>query len=210
MLLLAAVACGDEKGSASSKPLSRAQLSRAVLTQGDMPGYKISKKSGSGNRDLVRADKKSCQPIVNAMDPEALAYENRFAASHIIKNTEGSRAPTAEYILTISSVESASVAKRTVKDLKKAISACNSGFKTGSSGLASKVSSVTAGEVSLGDEGVEFSVEYQSSLKRRYAVTQKGASLTTIVAQHASWRRLVPVPQKIVDAQRQKLAETVK
>ncbi|MFD5701362.1 hypothetical protein [Streptomyces lasiicapitis] len=203
--LLTAAACGDEKETPSSKPWSRDRLSSAVLVPGDVPGYKIRVESGADSKGLARSDKKSCQPIVNAMDPKDSAHDKRFVVRRLVKDLEDSQKPMADYLLVLSSVESQSAAEQTVKDLKKAISACGSGFKVGSSGLMSKIRRVTAQKSSLGNEGVEFSVEYQSRIKRRYVVTQQGASLATILAQHASLLRFASVPWQIVDAQRQKL-----
>ncbi|MFD9861979.1 hypothetical protein [Streptomyces alboflavus] len=208
VVLLTAAACGDDAGSSSSKPLSRAQLSRAALAQGDVPGYKISNESRDGGKHPARSMAKSCQPIADAMDPKASAYGKRFAVRRIIKNSKGSQVSMAEYLLVLFSAKSESAAKEAVKDVKKAISACGSGFKTASSGPTSKIRRVVPLKSRTGDAGVEFSVEYQSRMKRRYVVTQKGASMTTIVAQHASWLRYASVPQKIVDAQRQKLEKT--
>lgn len=203
-LLMGAAGCGDDKGSSSPKPLSRAQLSSAALVQGDVRGYRINDESGADSKRSARTTKKSCQPIVNAMAPKASAYDKRFAVRRIIK----SQNPTSDYLLVLSSAKSESAAEQTVKDLKEAVSACGSGFKTAPSGLMSRIRSVTADKASLGDHGVQFSVEYQSRMKSRYLVTQKGTTLTTILALDASSLRFVPVPQKIVDAQRQKLEKT--
>lgn len=216
VLLMAAAGCGDDKGSdsgasggsAGDKPLSRTQLSSAVLAQGDVPGYTIREVSGAGSDgggSARTADKESCQPILNAMAPEAAAYDKRLAARSIVKTPEGSEKPTAAYRLVLSSAKSGSAAKQSVQDLKEAISACGSGFKTKPSGLTSKIRTVSENKSSLGDDGADFSVEYQMGRKVRYVVTQEGASLTSVAAEDEFASTFVAVPKEILDAQGRKL-----
>ncbi|MFG2500131.1 hypothetical protein ACGFSB_18210 [Streptomyces sp. NPDC048441] len=216
VLLMAAAGCGDDKGSDSGgsggsvgdKPLSRSQLTSAVLAQGDVPGYTIRAVSGTGSDaggSARTADKESCQPIVDAMAPEASAYDKRLAARSIVKTPEGSDKPTAAYRLVLSSAKSGAAAKQSVQDLKKAISACGSGFGTKPSGLASKIRTVSENKSSLGDDGADFSVEYQMGRKVRYVVTQEGASLTSVAAEDEFAHTFVAVPKEVLDAQGRKL-----
>ena len=212
VVLMSAAACGDDKGSDSGgsggdKPLSRAQLSSAALAQGDVPNYTIREApaTGSGGAGPSRAAKKSCQPIVDAMHPEAAAYDKRLARRDIIKTPAASKNPTAEYLLALSSAQSESAAEQSVKDLKKAISDCGSGFETTPSGFTSKIRSVAANKSSLGDDGVDFSVEYRMGKKVRYVVKQKGASLISVSATAASDLKFVAVPGELVTGQEKKL-----
>ncbi|WP_141753807.1 MULTISPECIES: hypothetical protein [Streptomyces] len=212
-VLVTAAACGDDKGadSAGAKPLAQAEISSAALAPGDVSGYTIRETSvGSGSGGPAWAAKKSCQPIVNVMYPEASAYDKRLASRSIVKTPEGSRKPTVAYRLVLSSVTSEMVAEQSVKDLKKAITACGSGFDTSLSGPAKKIGSVTANESSLGDNGVDFSLEYQMGRKVRYVVTQDGACLTSISAEDEFAHKFVAVPREIVDAQERKLDRSAK
>ncbi|TGB08408.1 hypothetical protein [Streptomyces sp. MZ04] len=206
VLLMAAAGCGDDKGSdsAGAEPLTQAKLSSAALGQGDVQGYTIREISANGG-DSVKAARKPCQPIVNAIYPEASAYDKRLAGRSINKTTEGSQKPTAAYRLVLSSAKSESAAEQSVQDLKKAISACGSGFETKPSGLISKIRTVSENKSGLGDDGVDFSLEYQIDRKVRYVVTQNGTSLTSISAETEFARKFVPVPQEILDAQEKKL-----
>ncbi|MCX4665235.1 hypothetical protein OG453_00855 [Streptomyces sp. NBC_01381] len=123
----------------------------------------------------------------------------------IIKTPEGSQTPTAEYLLSLSSAKSESAAEQSVKDLKKAISACGSGFETTPSGLTSKIRSVAANKSDLGDDGVDFSIEYRMGKKVRYVVKQKGASVIRVSAVTASSLEFVAVPSELVTGQEKKL-----
>ncbi|MGW5865799.1 hypothetical protein ACWFRJ_26855 [Streptomyces sp. NPDC055239] len=216
VLLMAVAGCGDDKGSdsggsAGDKPLSRSQLSSAALAQGDVSGYTISEVSGAGSGGSARtADKKSCQPIIDAMAPEASAYDKRLAARSIVKTPEGSDKATAAYRLVLSSAKSESAAKQSVRDLKGALSACGSGFKTKPSGLTSKIRTVSENKSSLGDDGADFSVEYQMGRKVRYVVMQEGASLTSVAAEDEFANTFVAVPKEVLDAQERKLDKAAK
>ncbi|MEU8953810.1 hypothetical protein AB0C93_05855 [Streptomyces sp. NPDC048518] len=213
VLLMAAAGCGDDKGSdaeggggsGGDRPLSRAQLSKAVLAQGDVPSYTIREAPGTGDAGPTRTADESCRPIVDAMHPEASADGERLMRRSIIKTSEGSQTPTVEYLLALSSAKSESAAEQSVKDLKKAISDCGSGFETTPSGMTSKIRSVKANKSGLGDEGVDFSVEYRIGKKARYVVKQKRASLISISAVAASSREFVAVPSELVTGQEKKL-----
>jgi hypothetical protein len=208
-VLLTAAACGDEKGSDSgSKPLSRARLSSAALAQGDVANYTITEVSASTRS--ARAVKKSCQPIINAMYPEVSAYDKRLAGRSLVKTSENSQKPTAAYRLVLSSAKSESAAEQSVKALKSAIAACGSGFDTNLSGLGKKIRSVTANKSSFGDDGVDFSLEFQIGRKVRYAMVQHDASLISVSAEDEFAHTFVAVPNEIVNVQKRKLDKAAK
>ncbi|WP_150477203.1 hypothetical protein [Streptomyces alboniger] len=207
-LLLTTAACGEDggTGSAEGNPLSKAQLSDAVLTtQRDLPGYAIREVSGSGAEGSARAIKKVCQPIIDVTQPGATAYQKRLIMRSIAKKPTGSRNPAAVYLLALLSTESEAAAEEFVKDLKSAINACDSGFRTTSTGIHNKIRSVTANKVRFGEGGVDFSLEYRTGVKIRYVVVQDGAALTNISAQDQFAHTYMPVPEEIVDAQRRRL-----
>ena len=218
-LLMAAAGCGNDKasdaedsgGSGGDKPLSRAQLSKAALAQGDVPSYTIREASatGSGDAGPTRTADKSCKPIVDAMHPEASAYDERLVRRDIVKTPAGSQTPAAAYLLALSSAKSESAAEQAVKDLKEAIDSCSSGFETTPSGFTSKIRSVAVNKSGLGDDGVDFSVEYRMGKKIRYVVKQKGASLIRVSATAASSRKFVDVPSELVTGQEKKLDKAV-
>ncbi|WP_406488691.1 hypothetical protein [Streptomyces phaeochromogenes] len=206
-VLLGAAACGGDGESVRDKPLSQSELSRAVLTQGDMPGYKFFDESRAKKDRSARAATKSCQPIVAfAMAPEVSAYDNRLARQSITKGEK----PDASYQLTLTSIESESVAEEALKELESAVSACGSGFNVTIYGEEEKIRRITADKNTSGNSEIGFSLEYQRGIKIRYAVMRQGATLARISAAHQSMSEFVAVPQRIIDKQIQKLEKAAK
>ncbi|MFJ2260047.1 hypothetical protein ACIOKD_17165 [Streptomyces sp. NPDC087844] len=204
--LLGSAACGDNNNEgAEEKPLAKAEISQAVLRQGDVPGYTIRDNSGVKSDPTARAAEKSCQPVVAVMAPTASRDVQRLAVRSITKTPTGSEVPKASYLLVLSSANSEAAAKQAVHDLRSAISACSSGFKVTFSGEDYAIRHMTVNDSGLGEEGVDFSLEYQMGRKIRYAVVQNGASVTSVSASDQSERNFVAIPQKILSAQQQKL-----
>ncbi|WP_159043847.1 hypothetical protein [Streptomyces sp. NRRL S-1521] len=210
-LLLTATACGDDKGTDPSggEPLTQKELSRSALDQGDVSGYEVTEVETVKGR-TPKAGNESCQPIVDAMFSDASAFDERAAARSIVEQTKGSRNPAAAYRLVLSGVESESAGEQEVTGLKKAIADCGSGFSTDASGISKKIRSVRPNKSSVGEEGVDFSLEYQSGRKVRYVVKRVDASLLTIAAETQFAHSFTPVPQKIVEAQTSKLEKAVR
>jgi hypothetical protein len=197
-VLFGAAACGDEAG---AEPLSKAQISRAVLSQGDVSGYKFFDESRAKTDKSARADKKACQPIVAfAIAPEISAYDKRSARRSITKSEK----PDASYQLTLTSAESGSAAEDALKDLKTAVSACSSGFDLTYSGQTNKVRRVTS-DKSSSDSEINILFEYQAGMKIRYVVMREGATLIRISAATQYAHEFVAVPKQIIEKQFQKL-----
>ncbi|WP_369211618.1 hypothetical protein [Streptomyces flavofungini] len=207
-VLLTATGCGDDKKSDSSgdRPLTKAELSGAALKQGDVADFKITE-IDTGKGAAVKAENKSCQPIVDAMYPETSAYEKRVAARSIVQQTKDSRKPAEDYRLVVSAAESGAASEDVLTDLKQAVADCGSGFSTDASSMTSKIRSVKANKSSAGEDSVDFSLEYQIGRKVRYVVKRVGASLLNVKAEHISSHTDVAVPQEIVKAQSEKLAK---
>ncbi|MGC5565608.1 hypothetical protein ACPYPG_22590 [Streptomyces sp. FR-108] len=197
-VLFGAAACGDDAG---AEPLSKSQISRAVLSKGDMPGYNFFDESRAKTDKSARADKKACQPIVAfAVAPEISAYDKRSARQSISKSEK----PDASYQLILTSAESGSAAEDALKDLKSAVSACSSGFNLTYSDQTNKVRRVTSEKTSSDDE-INILFEYQAGMKIRYFVMREGAALIRISAATQYADEFVAVPKWIIEKQSQKL-----
>jgi hypothetical protein len=210
LMFLSTAACGSENGSeeGGKEPLSKAELSSAVLNQGDVPGYTISDESDRNSDRSARASNKSCQPIVAAMFPAISALDGRVVLRSIVQTPKGSERPGASYQLVLSSAESESAARQAVQDLRSALSTCSSGFKATLSGQEYKMRRIVVNKSDGGENSVDFSLEYQMGAKVRYVMIQKGVSLTRISASNQFANKFVTVPSKIIEAQQQKLDET--
>ncbi|MFS8204850.1 hypothetical protein ACLVWQ_40030 [Streptomyces sp. CWNU-52B] len=207
LVLLSTAACGSDKGPGEEerKPLGKAELSSAVLTQGDVPGYTISDESDSNSDRSARASNKACQPIVAAMFPATAAFDGRVVLRSIVQTPKGSERPEASYQLVLSSAESESAARQAVQDLRSAVSACASGFKATLSGEEYKMRRAVVNKSDAGDNSVDFSLEYQMGAKVHYVMMQNGASLIRVSASNQFANEFVAVPSKIIKAQQQKL-----
>ncbi|WP_159074377.1 hypothetical protein [Streptomyces dioscori] len=198
VVLFGAAACGDEAG---AEPLSKSQISRAVLSQGDVPGYNFFDESRAETDKSARADKKACQPIVAfAIAPEMSAYDKRSARQRITKSEK----PDADYQLILTSAESEAAAQDALKDLKSAVTACSSGFNLTYSGQTNKVRRVTSDKTSSGSQ-INILFEYQAGMKIRYVVMREGATLVRISAATRYANEFVTVPKRISEKQFQKL-----
>ncbi|MEU9879302.1 hypothetical protein [Streptomyces phaeochromogenes] len=205
-VLLGAAACGDE-GAADDEALSKSQISRAVLTQGDVPGYRFFDESRAETDKSARATKKACQPIVAfAMAPEISAYKNRSARQSITKSEK----PDASYQLILTSMESEAAAENALTELNSAVSACASGFDVKYSDDRSKIRRVTADKASSDNSEINILFEYQMGMKIRYVVMQKGATLIRISAELQFPSEFASVPKQIIDEQTRKLEKIAK
>ncbi|MFF0364380.1 hypothetical protein [Streptomyces fungicidicus] len=204
--LFGVTACGTEAGEEeNAQPLSGAQLSKAALSQGDVAGYTIREASPGSKGGSAGASDESCRPIANALDPEAMAYGGRLVERDIWKTPTGSEAADASYRLMLFSAESTAAAEKAVQDLKKAVSSCGSGFEVTLAGEKYKVRQVLLNKSAFGNESVDFSLEYQMGMKRRYVVVSSGASLSIFSASNQLDNAFIAVPDELVDEQKSKL-----
>ncbi|SNX63206.1 hypothetical protein SAMN06272735_5008 [Streptomyces sp. TLI_55] len=204
--LLSVSACGSE----DVQPLSEAKLSQAALADGDVSGYSFREVEVSKGDDSVKMDKESCTPIAEAISPENIAYQDRLIRRGINKTPTGSERSEASYQLVLFSESSGSAADKTVDELKKAVSACAEGFAATLSGEASEIRRVILNKSHFGDNSVDFSLEYRTGMKMRYAVAASGASLIDFAASDQFAHTFIEVPTDLFDAQKSKLEKAQK
>lgn len=209
--MLSVTACGSGDGAAqSAQPLSEAKLSQAVLIDGDVSGYTVREVEGSEKGESAQTDKKSCMPIVEAMAPETVAYQDRSVRRGISKTPTGSERSEASYQLVLFSESSGSAADKAVDDLKKAVSACTDGFAATLSGEVNEIRRVTLNNSDFGDKSVDFSLEYRMGMKMRYVMAASGASLIDFSASNQFAHTFVEVPSELFEAQKGKLESAEK
>ncbi|MFI5565816.1 hypothetical protein ACIA6T_00250 [Streptomyces sp. NPDC051740] len=205
-VLFGVTACGAEAGGEEdAQPLSGAQLSKVALSQGDVAGYTISDVSSGSKGGSAGTSDESCQPIADVLAPKAMAYDERLVEREIWRTPIDSEAANASYRLILFSAESKAAAEKAVQDLEKAVSSCGSGFEVTLSGETYKVHQVLLNKSKFGDEGVDFSFEYQMGMKRRYVMISSGASLGIFLASNRFNNSFIAVPDELVDEQMSKL-----
>ncbi|MFI0821844.1 hypothetical protein ACH4TX_42395 [Streptomyces sp. NPDC021098] len=195
-------------GGAAARPLSAAALERAALAKSDLKGYGISpmtEREFSGGKE-AKALTPGCQPLAALMGtgfdpaPRTSVYRSYAAAPGGGAGVSG--------VLRLSSYRPGD-AERTVRDLRKAVSACSGGFKaTDGSGKRADVTEVTSRDApEAGDEALAYSMVDGGKEKAviAFTVVRSGPQLTVVFGVNLSDPTRSAVPKTVVDRQVRKV-----
>ncbi|MEV7140021.1 hypothetical protein [Streptomyces tauricus] len=206
--LLGVAACGgtDTEGEGGVSAPTKAQLTQAALTQGDLTGYTVKDNSDAQSETSARAAKEDCQPIVNAMNPETIAYDERIVRRSVAETKQ----PEASFLIALSSVKSKEKANQAVSDLRTALSdsTCLTGFDSILSGESFNIRRVLTNATVK--DAVDFSIEAKNGMKVRYVFLAQGSALLRILAADPSFNHFVAIPKRLVAKQKQKVSKVSK
>jgi len=226
-LLLLSVACGgsdnqnaeqDSANAADQSPkaaepavpaLDEAGLKKALLADDEATGYQG---AAQEQQPLTpKADKAECQPLADITaygvdrTPKAQAFASRTFT--------GSQADTTGHIISLALLSyEGQDAAGTLEGVRSAIAACGGGFETSGNngGQSINYTSVEEGEAQ-GDDMVAVKLvgEAQGAkIPMNFVVTRSGSTLVQFMNLNVSDPAGTPVPEKLVTAQLDKLAET--
>lgn len=187
-----------------------ATLKKALLADGEVKGYKGS--SPEQEALTPKADRAECQPLADltaygtGRSPKARAFAGRGFA--------GSGEETAGRIVTVSLLSyDGGGATETVAGVRSAIEACGDGFATSGNNGGKTLRYTTVEEVETptgGDEAVAVKLVGEAEgteVPMYFTVVRSGASLAQFMNLSIKDPAGAPVPQNVVTAQMEKLAE---
>ncbi|WP_246097977.1 hypothetical protein [Streptomyces botrytidirepellens] len=202
-----------QRDGAAAEPLSASALERAALARADLKGaglkgYEIGKmteREFNGGKE-AKALKPGCRPLAALMGtgfdpaPRNSVYRSYAAASGRDAGVSG--------IIRLSSYGPGD-AEKTVKDLRKAISACGGGFAaTDGSGKRADVAEVTSLDApAAGDEALAYSMVDDGKDKAviAFTVVRTGPQLTVMFGVNLTKPTQSAVPKTVVERQVRKV-----
>ncbi|MFI6410516.1 hypothetical protein [Streptomyces sp. NPDC050585] len=228
---------GGDKGAAAApaKVLTAAELEQAMLTQGDVPGHKISpaRAGDVGKPGDVTVDKQECLPLAHAASSIALGKPAADATRKVLEEAkkpspgksladmtdkEMEEALTSAFAVTVTVDKLAAYegkgAEEAVASLRTAGAACAGGFTVTQDGEQTKVLKVEEAKVSGGDESGAWVIttagEEGKTLPFKVAAVRQGTTVATFMAMNigASMGGTdFPLPTAVIDAQVAKVAK---
>ncbi|MFF3844985.1 hypothetical protein [Streptomyces sp. NPDC002328] len=208
----------------AAKALSKAELEKLLLAQGDVKGYKVA--SGDDtlpkSKSVVKSDKAECYPIIWASGALAPG-ETDVNVSNSVSEDKASTATAspedlaAAFDINITFVGLSSYegdgAEKTMKAVSDAVAACGGGYTVDVKGEKTKVTKVSAAKGSgLGDESVGFTesvdMDGEGTATVNGEVVRKGNTVATFYTVNfvaLSGGKVVPVPPAVIQAQVAKL-----
>ncbi|MDX3118283.1 MULTISPECIES: hypothetical protein [Streptomyces] len=234
---------GDAKGPASSsastgsaaasdaKALSKAELEKLLLAQGEIKGYKVSSGDGTlpASKSAVKTDKEACAPLAYAMSGLAPGDTESDASNTLTEENTSAAATKSPGDISGSDLESAfkveltfvglssyegDGAEKAFKSVSDGVGACSGGFGITAQGEKQKITKVAPEQAAGGgDESVAFTVDSDvdgdGTATFHTQVVRKGntvASFYTVdFAALASTGKSSAVPAAVVAAQVAKL-----
>lgn len=226
----------DSKTSASSsaasssapaaKALTKAELEKLLLAQGELKGYKVDSGDDTlpASKSVVKTDKPACDPLAWATaalapgDTDANASntvaEDKTAAAATAKPTDLADAFDIDMTFVGLSSYAGDGAEKAMKAVSDGVSACAGGFGLSADKEKTKITKVAPAKGSgKGDESVAFTEEVGmdggGKATAHAEVVRKGNTVATFYtvnfAAMAKGGDLGPVPAAVIDAQVAKL-----
>ncbi|MFE9676119.1 hypothetical protein ACFYO5_18610 [Streptomyces sp. NPDC006259] len=169
-----------DSGSSSSAPagkaLTKAELEKLLLAQGEVKGYKVDKTDASlpASKSAAKVDKAACEPLVYAMSALPPGDTEAGAKNTVTEDKSaqaGTKSPedisesdledafdVTATLVGLSSYEGDG-AQKTMKSFTDGVSACSGGFTMTAGGETQKITKVTSTKASgAGEESSAFTV----------------------------------------------------
>lgn len=223
--LLLAAACSssgsaDSKGSAKAPygttnilsgkaPLTTDQLSRALVTDSDLPGWTFqpSRTADSSDTSALTADKPVCQPLADITSSNPKIHRMAFIGAAFAKTTSksGATPPVINQMLVAS--HAPGDAKKVIASVKTALTGCTGFTATDSTGTKTPFTISRGPAVPTGDESVSYVMNDTADKKTGaalIAVVQTGDTVTAYVSVKSAGGA-GPLPIDVARKQNEKL-----
>lgn len=186
------------------KDLSRAQLEKAILAKGDVPGFDVAPMDAPPPQGET-ADRTECAPLTAVINgrPEPVA---RASAYRQLTGAKDNRPAVAEF-LTTHGVQGATTA---LSRLRAAVRACEGGFRASGGEGPSTYRGARALPVAaqVGDDAFAYQVtgDYEGeSVPLVFHVVRSGGTLATFYTANLEGPKTPQVPPALLTAQADKL-----
>ncbi len=204
---------GGAPGRASrTRPLTRAELRRALLTQGSVAGYTVRR----GPEDAlpadatVAADRAECRPIVDAFGSRPKYPRTAYTSASL---TTGDLSGTGEGTLSQLLLAAYRVweAQRWLAELRRAVAVCRGFTAIDGTGDREPLAIKPGRNLAVGDASVSFLIRDEAGKDAPVAITvvRTGGNTATYLSAGTSGRP-EPVARAVADEQHRRLMEAGK
>jgi hypothetical protein len=171
-LLLAA--CSSGSGADPGPPLTKAQLTGALVTAKDLPGwvFEVSKTNDAADTSTLTADKPQCQPLTDVTSSKPAIHRVAFVGAAFAKSTGGTQPDAINQMLVAS--HAPGDAKKVVDSVRTALDTCTVFTAVDNTGTKTPFAISRGPAVPTGDEAVSYVMTDSSDKK-------SGAALVTVV-----------------------------
>ncbi|SHL98340.1 sensor domain-containing protein [Actinacidiphila paucisporea] len=218
--LLLAAACSSSSDStkgpdgtstilSGKAPLTTAQLSKALVTDSDVPGWTIqpSQTADSSDTSRLTADKPVCQPLADITSSNPRIHRMAFVGAAFAKTTATSGATPEVINQMLVASHAPGDAKKVIESVKTALAGCTGFTATDSTGTKTPFTVSKGPAVPTGDESVSYQMNDAADKKTGaalVAVVQTGDTVTAYVSVKSSGGA-GPLPIDVVRKQSEKL-----
>jgi hypothetical protein len=220
--LLLAAACSSSDSADSPKvpdgtqnilsgkaPLTTDQLSRALITDSDVPGYTVqpSQTADTSDTSTLTADKPVCQPLADITSSNPKIHRMAFIGAAFAKTTKTSGATPEVINQMLVASHAPGDAKKVIDSVKTALAGCTAFTATDSSGTKTPFTISKGPAVPTGDESVSWVMNDAADKKTGaalIAVVQTGDTVTAYVSVKSSGGA-GPLPIDVARKQSEKL-----
>lgn len=190
-------------------PLTTDQLSRALVTDADVPGYTVqpSKTADSSDTSGLTADKPACQPLADITSSNPKIHRMAFIGAAFAKTTKTSGATPDVINQMLVASHAPGDAKKVVESVKTALAGCTAFTAVDSSGTKTAFTITKGPAVPVGDESVSYVMNDAADKKAGaalVAVVQTGDTVTAYVSVKSSGGA-GPLPVDVARKQSEKL-----
>ena len=199
---------GGGDGAAEAKTLSTAQLSTALLKNGDVSGYKV-RKSGDPLKDAdVPPVSEKCAPVLDAFSPSSKQKRKAYVGASVNKG-EMSAGQTVNQVLLAS--YASGDAETVMSDLKSSLKTCKQIEGKGKDGKTEKVTIEEAPAPELGDDAARFLLKNPASKSMAFSMTviRSGANTTSFTSLSLGGKE-AKVPEAVAKKQVDKMEAAAK
>jgi hypothetical protein len=190
-------------------PLNTDQLTKALVTTSDVPGWTVqaSQASDTSDTSTLTADKPACQPLADVTSSNPSIHRMAFIGAAFAKTAKNNTtAPDVMNQMLLAS-HAPGDAQKLIASVKKAVGECTSFNATDSTGTKTPFTIAKGPAVSVGDASVSWVMNDPSDKKRGAAlitVVQTGDTVTAYVSVKSSGGA-GPVPLEVARKQDAKL-----
>lgn len=185
-LLLLAAACSSGSGSdadgtpdgtstlSGKAPLTKAQLTSALVTDKDVPGWaiQVSRTDDSQDTSTLTADKAQCQPLADVTSSKPRIHRMAFVGAAFAKSATKAQPDAVNQMLVAS--HAPGDAKKVIDSVRTALGTCTSFTATDNTGRRTPFSVAKGPAVPTGDAAVSYVMTDTADKK-------SGAALVTVV-----------------------------
>ncbi|MGW0701329.1 hypothetical protein ACWD0A_18845 [Streptomyces sp. NPDC002867] len=192
----------------SGRTLTEAELAKAVLATGEVPGYEVAPLQGGDEPGTEKADRPACAPLAAVINgrPEPAAAATVYSTA-VDSREEGEETQTAVTLILTSHGNGG--ARQVLASLRTAVDACAGGFTTRGADSVSTYSDVrTLPAPRAGDESFAYQVTGAvtgAKVPLVFHVVRRGASVVTFYTANFVDARTPEVPGELIRAQTAKL-----